>query len=549
MRFVCSIALIAMTFCQAMVGPVRADEQPKSYDVIVYGATPAGVAAAIAAARQGKSTALLEPMNIVGGMMSSGLSFSDSNQCDRRTLGGLFEEFHRRIEKEYTSRGVKLDYTVANKDNSKWTYEPKVAEQVFNDMLKEAGVAVFLENPIVELTHDNAKILSIKTSKGEYAGKVFIDTSYEGDLMPFANVRYALGREGKEKYGESLAGQRFPKKPVKANAWDGSQVLPLITGPDGGSEDGDGKIMTYSFRIILTRDPANRIPIEKPTSYDPARFELVRRSLATNPNVAGIDLYPIPGNKVDANNGIGRLISSGLVGASWAYPDAKPAEREKIWQAHKDFSLELLWFLQNDPSVPESVRKTYEGYGLAKDEFEKFGHFPPVMYIREARRMVGEQVITQADIRDLVTKPDSIGIGSFPIDSHDCQRFPLSKEEWTDEGTIFPVHMKGVRYGQPHQLPYKSILPKREEASNLLVPVCLSASHVALSSVRVEPTWIVLGESAGIAAALAVDDKVAVQDVPIEKLQDTLRKAGQIIDLRPEHIEAAKAGGVKERGQ
>lgn len=523
--------------------------QASDSDVLVYGATPAGICAAVAAARSGASTTLVEPSKMVGGLMSGGLSFSDSNQCDRTTLKGLFEEIHLRIEKHYTDKGVKLPYAVAVKDQRAWTYEPHVAEKVFNDLLNEAKVKVVLNESLTSLTKDGTHIKSMRTGKDEYTAKTWIDASYEGDLMAAAKVTSVIGREGKKQYGESLAGHQFTKPTIATSPLgDDGKLLPLMTAAEAGKDEGDAFIMPYSWRICMTSDPANMVPFEKPATYDPARFEIARRLLNAGvpARYVAVDIYPIPGNKVDINNGIGRMVSMALIGACREWPEADAAKRAKIWQDHKDYALELIWFLRTDPSVPEAVRKQMSALGYCKDEFADYGYFPPALYVREARRMIGEHVLTQADIRTDVTKPDSIGIGCFPIDSHDCQRVATSDGGWTNEGTIFPVHMKGVKYGQPHQLPYRSILPKRAECDNLLVPVCLSSTHVAFSSVRVEPTWMVLGQSSGIAAAMAAKSGKAMQDVPLAELQTQLKAAGQVLDLKPEHIEGSKAE-VKER--
>lgn len=508
-------------------------------DVLVYGATPAGVAAAVAAAREGAKVTLVEPMNLVGGMMSSGLSFSDSNQTDRRTLHGLFEEIYQRIAADYAKRGVTLPYDVAVKDNKHWTNEPHVAEKVFNDLLKEAGVKVVLNEQLTSVMKDQTRITILRTDKAEYTAKQFVDATYEGDLMAAAKVTSVTGRESKAQYGESFAGHQFPKAVVAVSPRDDAgKLLPLLSGEEAGPDEGDAKIMTYSWRLCMTKDPANRVVRTKPATYDPARFEIPRRLLQSgvNPRMVALDFYPLPGGKVDVNNGIGRQISMGLIGPQWAWPSASPAERVKIWQQHKDYTLELLWFLQTDPAIPEKTRQEIAELGFCKDEFAAFDHWPPVLYIREGRRMVGEFVMAQRDILDEVTKPDSIGISSFPIDSHDCQRIATKDGGWINEGTIFPVHMKGTKYGQPHQVAYRSLTPKRTECTNLLVPVCLSASHVALSSIRVEPTWIMLGQSAGVAAAMSAKSNVTVQELPIEKLQTRLRAVGQVLDLLPEHL-------------
>lgn len=533
LHLVCGLALVSH-------GALAAD----NFDVVVYGATPAGVCAATAAGRAGAKVALIEPLPLVGGMMSSGLSFSDSNQCDRRTLGGLFEEFHLRVEADYRKRGVTLPYEVAVKDNRPWTYEPHVAEQVFHDLLREAGVKVFTGQQLVSAAKDGARIREIKTDHGEFTAREFVDASYEGDLLAAAKVSFVVGRESKQQYGESLAGQQYKKPRLNFSPRDAAgKLLPLMTAESAGPDEGDQHIMTYSWRITMTKAPGNSLPQVQPPNYDPARFELARRILqnSKDPRMVAVDIYPIPGDKVDVNNGIGRQLSMGLIGAADAWPNATPAERAKIWQAHKDYALELLWFLGHDPAVPAAIRADISSYGFARDEHATAAdHWPPVIYIREARRMLGEFVMTQADIRKDITKTDSIGIGSFPVDSHDCQRVATADGGWENEGTIFPVHMAGTKYGQPYQLPYRAILPKRAECDNLLVPVCLSASHVALSSVRVEPTWIVLGQSAGVAAALAAKKDVPVQDLPVPELQEQLRAAKQVLDLRPEHLAAVQ---------
>ncbi len=506
-------------------------------DVVVYGATPAGVCASVAAAREDVSVALVSPYDYVGGMMTGGLSLSDGNQCVRQLMGGLFVEVYQRIHKHYQDAGVKLDWEVDLAKYNKWTNEPHVAEKVFHDLLKEAGVKIYLKHQLVSVEKDGAKIKSFKTNKGAFHASQFIDATYEGDLMAGAKVSYALGRESKKQYGETLAGHQFPKKPVEVNPFNATgKPLALLTGNSLGEDKGDGKIMTYSFRVVISTDPANQIPMPKPAAYDPARFELARRYIKATPKAAGrmvsVDGYPLPGRKIDLNNGIGRQISSGLVGASWAWPEASYADRKKIWEAHKQYTLELIWFLRTDPVVPEAVRKKFASYALANDEFQKYKGWPPALYVREGRRMIGEYILTQHDIRSNPKKKDSVGISSFPIDSHDCQRVPTANGKgWINEGTIFPLHINGTRHGHPYQVPYRSLTPKRAQCVNLLVPVCLSSSHVALSSIRVEPTWMMLGQSAGVAAAVALKKKTDVQDVSYAQLKERLLKQKQVVDF------------------
>lgn len=516
---------------------IQSQAAEHEFDVVVFGATPAGVTAAVGAAREGATVALVEPMDIVGGMMTSGLSFSDSNQTDRRTLLGLFEETHLRIEAYYKAKGVTLPYSVAEKNTAHWTYEPHVAAKVFDDMLSEAKVKSFLNERLVSVKKNGARIQSFNTRSNTFTAKVFVDCTYEGDLMAKAGVSYVVGREGRKDYGESLAGKQFPKAPVKASPFDAQgKLLPLMTTKDAGDpEAGDKGVMTYSYRLCITTNDANKVPFSKPANYDPARYELVKRFMAAaQPKRPLFDFYNLPNGKWDGNNSIGGQISLGLVGENWGWPEASYEERDQMWQAHKDYTAGLIWFMQHDESVPEAVRTEMNRWGLAKDEFAKWDNWPPVLYVREGRRMVGEYVLTQSDIITNVTKPDVICIGSFPIDSHDVQRVATADGKgFIAEGTIFPVRIPGYGIGYRHQLPYRAITPKRAECQNLLVPVSLSSTHVAISSVRVEPTWMALGHSAGIAAALAAKANQAVQDLPYPTLREHLIAQKQVLEIPP----------------
>jgi hypothetical protein len=499
---------------------------PVAVDVVVYGATPAGVCAAVAARREGVSVAIVEPTDLVGGMMTSGLSFSDSNQMARECLLGLFDEFHQRLEAKYRVQGTRLEYSVAEKDQRPWTYEPHMAEAVFNDLLREVGLQVLLNCEIQAVVKDSARIKHIITRNGlQLVGRVFIDATYDGDLMALAKVGYRVGREGRDEYDESFAGKQFPKKTVSVSPFetDGG-LLPLVTAAgDADPRKGDHRTMTYSFRLCLTDVPTNRVPITQPDNYDPTQFELFRRYYAKYPSAEfPIDLYSIPGGKFDANNGIAKQLSLGLVGASSEWPDATPEHREDILRQHRAYTQGLLWFLANDVAVPEHIRARATSLGLAKDEFQRYGNWPPVLYVRESRRMKGAYIMTQSDILTNTTKPDSIAVGSFPIDSHDCQRLASSEGGFTNEGAIFPRHIAGRAIGQPYRIPYRSIIPRSDECDNLLVPMCLSATHVAMCSIRVEPTWMVLGQSSGIAAALIAREDVAVGGLEYAKLKTAL---------------------------
>jgi len=504
----------------------------ESADVIVYGSTPGGYCAAIAAAREGASVILLEPTGHVGGVNTGGLSHSDSNQTVRSTVMGLFDEWHTRIEEDYTSRGVTLPYTVSVKDQAVWTYEPHVAARVTRQMLDEAGVETLTNRFLKTVKKDGARITALITSNGTFEAKVFVDATYEGDLMAAAGVSWTIGRESRAEYNESLAGKRYPKEKMDISGIDSDgHVLPLITATDAGpEEDGDANVMVYSFRLCLTDNPENRVPFPEPENYDPARFEVMRRYAKIGGRL-GWDNYPIPGDKFDGNNSIGGQFSLGFVGGGNGWSEADAAGRAVIWEAHKQYTLELYRFLTTDPVVPEETRKKYRRLGLCKDEFADYGHFSPALYVREGRRMKGMYVLGQKDILEEPKKDDAIAISSFPIDSHDCQRIALKDGGVINEGTIFPVRRKDPKQGYAYHIPYRSILPKSDECSNLLVPVSLSCTHVGISSIRVEPTWMILGQSAGIAAAMAATQDTTVQALPYPQLRDRLLTRGQVLEL------------------
>ncbi len=503
-----------------------------SADVIVYGSTPGGFCAAIAAAREGASVLLLEPTDHVGGLSTGGLSHCDSNQMVRSTLMGLFDEWHRRVVKDYTDRGLPAPYNAELKDTAKWTFEPHVATRVTLKMLQESGVTVKTGEYLASAAKEGTRITSLKTKKGDYAAKVFVDGSYEGDLMAAAGVEWTIGREGRADFGESHAGKQFPKPRMKISGLDDAgKLLPLVTTGDAGPEEaGDNHVMTYSFRLCLTKNPANRVPLPEPAHYDPARFELARRALKAGIKV-GLDLYPLPGGKLDGNNSIGGQISLGLVGGCDTWHSADEAGRARIGEDHKQYTLEFFHFLRTDPDVPPAIRREFSELGLCKDEFEQTGHFPPALYVRESRRMRGMYVISQKDIISSPEKDDPIAISSFPIDSHDCQRVALKDGTVVNEGTIFPVRVPGAKVGYAYHVPYRSVLPQAAQCSNLLVPVALSCTHVGICSLRIEGAWMAIGQGAGIAAALAAKKAVAVQDLPYPALRERLVAQGLALKL------------------
>ncbi|WP_406696267.1 FAD-dependent oxidoreductase [Singulisphaera sp. Ch08] len=531
MRNLQIVALIVLSTLSVANGqPVQ-----QECDVLVYGATPAGVCAAVAAAREGAKVFLLEPSDHVGGVNSGGLSFSDSNQMARDALRGLFEEFHQRIEADYTRRGIQLPYSVAEKDQKVWTYEPHVAARVIDGLLKEAGVSVLPRRVLWTVTKEGTHLRRVSTTNGElYTAKTFVDATYEGDLLAAAKVDWVIGREGRNEFGESLAGKQFPKPPIAISGLDArGELLPLITTKDAGpAESGDRNVMTYSFRLCLTANPENRVPFPEPKHYDPARFEVVRRYFNQEKKPILLwDLYPLPGDKVDANNGIGKQFSMGIIGGGNAWCESDSKTRARIWEEHKQYTLEMYRFLTTDLAVPPNLRETLAKYGLCKDEFAAYDHWSPQLYVREGRRMRGAYVMTQSDVLSNRVKPDPIAVVSFPIDSHDCQRVARGDGEVINEGTIYPVRLETVKRGPAYQVPYRAITPKPDECTNLLVPVALSASHVAYSSIRVEPSWMTIGQSAGIAAAVAAKLEQPVQQLDYPKLKERLLAQKQALEL------------------
>jgi len=525
----------SMIWSAAAIATLLATAAPaERYDFVVYGATAAGVTAAVAAAREGLNVALLEPGDHVGGMVSGGLSWSDVGR--EEVIGGMALEFAWRVGniykiRQYMPRGPRV-----------WAFEPHVAERVFREMLSEAGVRVYHRHRLREhdgIRKSGMRLLRIITENGaEFEAKIFADCTYEGDLMAQAGVSYTWGREGQDAYGETLAGvrERNPKHQftVDISPYDEhGQLLPLIQpGPRGQPGSADKKVQAYNFRVIVSSDPGNRVPFPKPRNYDPKRYELLARLLAALEQKLGrspvmtdvLKVDRIPNNKADINNN--GAVSTDYIGGSWDYPEASYRRREQIWQEHMDYVQGILYFLANDPRVPKPLRDEMSSWGLAADEFVDTNHWPHQLYIREARRMIGEYVMTQKDLQTERTKPDVICLGSYNSDSHNVQRIVNERGFVENEGDMqVPV--------EPYQIPYRVMLPKRSEMTNLLVPVALSASHVAYSSLRMEPQFMMLGHAAGIAAALAAKSGRPVQEIDVKALQAKLLEQGAVFEYVP----------------
>jgi hypothetical protein len=509
----------------AQNGPVQ------NFDVVVYGATAGGAMAAIAAGQMGMRVALVDPGAHVGGMVSGGLSHSDVDRQEK-LIGGLALQFFHRVATHYALPNG-------------WSFEPHVAEEIFRSMLKDAHVQLFPGEQIGGVDRRGATIVVLRTIDGRaFHGRAFIDSSYEGDLMKDAGVSYTVGREGQQKYDESLAGRmdllpgvhQFATPLLShgliADDLAPDSVMPRITrqkdlAPTGS---GDGRFQSYCFRLILTDNPSDRIAITAPPGYKPEQYELLKRYIRSNPSLklGGIlGINRIPNGKADANsNG---PISLDFLGANLEYPDGTHEVRKEVAQAHLRWAQGLLYFLQNDSSVPPSIQEPVRQWGLPKDEFEDTGHWPYQLYVREGRRMLGEYILTQADLQGSRSKPDAIGVAGYNIDvrevqwlSHAVYLFPAVENRVFTEGYLSqPV--------DPWQIPYRALLPKEKQASNLIVTSCISASTIAYASFRVEPTYMVAGESAGIAAALSIKTKTNIHHLDISQLQKTLRSRGQIL--------------------
>lgn len=501
---------------------------PKSFDLVVYGATASGTVTAVAAAREGLHVALVDPGHHVGGMVSGGLSSSDMGR--QEVIGGISREFFERVGRHYD-------------ESIEWHFEPHVAEQVFDEMLSEAKVTTIFDNRLREehgIVKEGNRIVTITLQDGEVLrAPVFVDATYEGDLMAEAGVSYTWGRESTVDYGESLAGVRGKQRPdhhfnvhVSPYASDGSLLPEVSPGPKGQFGQGDKKVQAYGFRMCLTNRKDNEVPYPKPDNYSPYRYELLKRLIEALTEAKGhppvmrdmMIMSPLKGDKFDINSFGG--FSTDHIGASWDYPTADYRRQAEIWRDHYAYEAGFFYFLAHDPSVPASLRNEVNEYGLAKDEFTDNHNWPSQLYIREGRRMVGSYVMTQKDIQEDLTKPDSIGMGSYQSDSHHIQRIPTADGAVENEGEMYVIT-------KPYEIPYRMILPHKGEVGNLLVPVCFSASHVAYSTVRMEPQYMIIGQATGVAAALAVRHKVPVRDISISELQKQLLEQHAVLSLPP----------------
>lgn len=527
-----------------------AEQNTEEADIIIYGGTSAAVTAAVQARKLGKSVIIVSPDKHLGGMTSSGLGFTDTG--NKEVIGGLAREFYQRLYTHYQKEeawtwqamneyGNKGQGTPAidGAQRTMWIFEPHAAEQVFEDFVKENELKVFRDewlNRESGVQKEDGKIVSITTLSGKtFKGKMFLDVTYEGDLMAAADVTYTVGREANSQYNEKWNGVQtdvfhhghFFKSPVDPYVVPGdpaSGVLPLIsTQPPGEYGAGDKKLQAYCFRMCLTDLPENRVPFSRPAGYDSTQYELLLRVLATGWRETFDKFDPIPNRKTDTNNH--GPFSTDHIGMNYDYPEASYERRREIIAEHERYQKGLMYFMTNDPRMPEDVQTAMQKWGLAKDEFTDNGNWPHQIYVREARRMVSDYVLTEHEVLGKREVPQPIGMGSYTMDSHNIQRYI------TDDGFVQNEGDIGVHPDKPYSIAYGSIVPKQEECTNLLVPVCLSTSHIAYGSVRMEPVFMILGQSAATAAALAIDNWQAVQAVDYEVLKEKLLEQGQRLEL------------------
>ena len=554
------ISFLGMGFLQA---------KPR-FDIVVYGATSAGIATAIQGSRMGKKVMLIEPSSRIGGLTTGGLGQTDIG--NKQAIGGISREFYQNIKRFYVqpenwkwqSRESYKDggqtRSSANED-AMWTFEPSAALRVFEEMLsKEKNITIAYhqrlnrENGVVLI---NKTIQSIRMESGEvYIGKMFIDCTYEGDLMAAAGVTYTVGRESNSQYVESLNGVQTGKtgltlrNTISRNAYyhnfiDGvdpyvikgnpkSGLLPFIVSEKPNIDgSGDDKIQAYCFRMTLTDHIDNKIPFSKPLRYNEMDYELLFRNYEARSGSVnkmynyGDPLVPwinsdMPNRKTDTNNQKG--FSTDFIGQNYAYPDATYQERDIIIQRHKDFQQGLMWTLAYHPRIPEEVRAVVSKWGLCKDEFETNQGWSGQLYVREARRMVSDYVMNQKNCEKLEIVDDAVGLGAYGMDSHHIQRYVDANGHVKNEGNV----EAGV--SSPFPVSYRSIVPKKSEVQNLFVPVCLSASHIAFGSIRMEPVFMVLGQSSAIAASLAIDKKINAQAIEYKILKPLLLQFGQRLE-------------------
>ncbi len=553
-----------------MLQPINALAAAPSWDVVIYGGTSAGIAAAVQVRRMGGSVVVIEPTGRIGGLTTGGLGQTDIG--NKSAIGGVAREFYQHVRKYYedpkhwkwqrreTYRGGGQSPSGA-KEATMWTFEPSAALSIMQDLVRDHEIPVIYHQRLDRTLVPNSKamttgvkkegprIIAMTMESGRtFRGRVFLDATYEGDLLAAAGVSYTVGRESNQTYGETLNGVQTRQAryhqfapgvdPYKKAGDPQSGLLPGIDSNGPGEEGaGDRRVQAYCLRMCLTDHPENRIPFARPADYDPLQYELLLRNFEAGEKGMPWINSAMPNRKTDTNNRTG--FSTDFIGQNYDYPGASYAEREKILARHQSYQQGLMWTLANHPRVPDHIRREVARWGMCKDEFEEGNGWQNQLYVREARRMIGEYVMTQHNCQGRAKAERPIGLAAYTMDSHNVQRYVDADRHVRNEGD---VEVGGF---SPYPIDYRSLVPKKNECDNLLVPVCLSASHIAFGSIRMEPVFMVLGESAATAAVQAIDANAAVQDVDYPKLRERLLADKQILVWTGPVMHAAQSVDVK----
>ena len=543
-QFLFLITALFASGCQS-----QADKQNYKADVIVYGGTSSAVAAAVQVSRMGKTVILVSPDKHLGGLSTSGLGFTDTG--NKTVIGGLAREFYQLIYQHYQDPASwkwqkQSEYgnvgqgnpAIDGENRTMWIFEPHAAEEAFEKLVSKADLKIYRDEWLDRekgIVKKDGAIVSITTLSGKtFTGKIFIDATYEGDLMASAGVKYTVGRESSGTYNEQWNGVQkgvyqhghyFKTNidPYKIPGKPSSGLLPRISAETPGDNGtADNKIQAYCYRLCMTKVPENMIPITKPAGYDSTQYELLGRASAAGWNEFFDKYDPIPNLKTDVNNH--GPVGFDNIGMNWDYPEASYERRKEILKEHENYQNGILWFIATDSRIPEGIRQEMNKWGLAKDEFKDNDNWPYNIYVRESRRMLGKYIMTENDVLGKRSVPNSIGMGSYTMDSHNVQRYVTPEGYVQNEGDI------GVAAEKPYQIDLGSILPKQEECANLLVPVCVSCSHIAFGSIRMEPVFMILGQSAGTIASMAIDKRKSIHDLPYGEIKKELEASGQILN-------------------
>lgn len=538
MRSTIAATLFALLPMLAHAAEPTASATPPTYDVVIYGGTSAGLIAAVETVRLGRTVIVIEPRAFIGGLSTSGLGWTDTG--DKRVIGGLSRDFYRRIRQKYDDpaawpHGRKEDYAPLRPgEDALWGFEPKVASAVFADLLAEAKVQPVTGLEVKAVSKEGTRITGLLLSDGRViSGRRFIDATYEGDLLALAGVSSTVGREANATYGETLNGVQTARavshqfaKPVDPFVRPGDRTSGLLPGiglDPGVDGEADHRLQAFNYRLCITDVATNQISFEKPAGYIEHDHELLLRNFEAGDHRLPLSIIMVPNRKTDVNNN--HAVSTDWIGMNYGYPQSNTVDRRAFEQRLKDYTQGLLWTLAHHDRVPEPVRKEVGRWGWAKDEWTDNDHWPYWPYVREGRRMVSDYVHSELDCRRLRDCPDPVGMGSYNMDSHNCQRYVTAEGHVRNEGDI-QVSPRG-----PYLIAYRALVPKREECTNLLVPVCLSCSHIAYGSIRMEPVFMILGHSAGAAACLSIEADVPVQDIDYAALRTRLDAEGQVLTL------------------